>query len=46
MAIGLEDESLEDTANLPDPDVLSDEIAESLEIALEQINSIRSQIKE
>lgn len=40
----LKDDSLEDTANLPNPDVLADEIAESLEIALEQINSIRTQL--
>jgi len=31
----LKDESLEDSANLPDPDVLALEIAEELEAALE-----------
>ncbi len=41
----LKDDSLEDTANLPDPEVLADEIAESLEDALEQINSIRTQLQ-
>ena len=32
----LRDESLEDSANLPDPDVLAREIMEELEAALEQ----------
>jgi type I restriction enzyme M protein len=32
----LRDESLEDSANLPDPDLLALEIAEELEAALEQ----------
>ncbi len=36
----LRDESLEDSANLPDPDVLADEIAENLEAALEQFRGI------
>ena len=36
----LKDESLEDSDNLPDPDVLALEIAENLEAALEQFNSI------
>ena len=36
----LRDESLEDTANLPDPDVLAQEIVEDLQTALEQFGSI------
>ncbi len=36
----LRDESLEDTANLPDPDVLAQEIVEDLEAALEQFSEI------
>jgi len=40
----LKDESLEDTENLPDPDVLAAEIAENLESALEQFSSIRENL--
>ncbi len=36
----LRDESLEDSANLPDPDVLAKEIMEELEAALEQFKGI------
>jgi type I restriction enzyme M protein len=36
----LKDKSLEDSANLPDPDVLARDIAENLESALEQFESI------
>ena len=36
----LRDESLEDSANLPDPDVLAAEIAENLQAALEQFSGI------
>jgi type I restriction enzyme M protein len=36
----LRDESLEETANLPEPDVLATEIAEDLESALEQFRAI------
>jgi type I restriction enzyme M protein len=36
----LKDESLEDTENLPDPDILARDIAENLESALEQFKSI------
>lgn len=36
----LKDESLEDSENLPDPDVLAGEIVENLEAALEQFSSI------
>lgn len=34
------DESLEDTANLPDPEVIAAEIVEDLQAALEQFKSI------
>ena len=36
----LKEESLEDTENLPSPDILATEIAENLESALEQFNNI------
>jgi type I restriction enzyme M protein len=36
----LRDESLEETANLPEPDVLAAEIVEDLEAALEQFRTI------
>jgi hypothetical protein len=36
----LRDESLEDSANLPDPQVLAKEIANDLRSALEQIESV------
>ena len=36
----LRDESLEDTANLPEPDVLATEIVDDLESALEQFRAI------
>ena len=36
----LRDESLEDSANLPDPHVLAEEIADDLRSALEQIESV------
>ena|GEM_PF-1190872 len=35
----LKDESLEDTENLPDPDVLVGEIVENLQAALEQFST-------
>jgi type I restriction enzyme M protein len=41
----LKDESLEDTENLPAPEVLAAEIAENLESALEQFNSIIEELK-
>jgi type I restriction enzyme M protein len=41
----LRDESLEDSANLPDPDVLALEIAEELEAALEQFAAIAEDLK-
>ena len=42
----LRDESLEDTDNLPDPDVLALEIMENLEAALEQFSSIYEDLAE
>lgn len=41
----LKDESLEDSENLPDPDVLAREIAENLEAALAQFNSIYQELE-
>ncbi len=41
----LRDESLEDSANLPDPDVIAAEIAEDLEAALDQFSEIASDLK-
>ena len=41
----LRDESLEDSANLPDPHVLAEEIAEDLRDALEQIESVLTDLK-
>jgi type I restriction enzyme M protein len=42
----LRDESLEDSANLPDPHILAGEIAEDLESALEQIRDILGDLEE
>ncbi len=42
----LRDESLEDSENLPDPDVLALEIAEDLEAALELFSNITEQLEE
>ncbi len=36
----LKDESLEDSENLPEPDVIAQEIMENLEMALEQFSYI------
>jgi type I restriction enzyme M protein len=36
----LKDESLEDSENLPEPDVLAQKIVENLGVALEQFESI------
>lgn len=41
----LKDESLEDSANLPDPDVIAQEIAEDLQAALEQFSQIANDLK-
>ena len=42
----LRDESLEDTADLPDPDVLAAEIVEDLQAALEQFREIAEELGE
>ena len=42
----LRDESLEDTANLPEPDVLAAEIVEDLQAALEQFREIAEDLAE
>jgi type I restriction enzyme M protein len=42
----LKDDSLEDSENLPDPDVLAKDIIENLEAALEQFNSIATELGE
>ena len=41
----LRDESLEDSANLPDPHVLAEEIAEDLRDALGQIEGVLADLK-
>lgn len=43
---GLKDESLEDSANLPDPDVIAAEIAEGLQAALDQFSQIAADLKQ
>ncbi len=45
LDIWLKDESLEDSANLPDPDVLAAEIVEDLEAALQQFAAIATDLK-
>ena len=42
----LRDESLEDSANLPDPHVLAQEIADDLRSALEQIEDVLGDLEE
>jgi len=41
----LKDKSLEDSENLPEPDVLAQEIADDLQTALEQFASIAAELK-
>ena len=41
----LKDESLEDSANLPEPDVIAAEIAEDLQAALDQFSQIAADLK-
>ena len=41
----LKDESLEDSANLPAPEVIAREIADDLEAALEQFATIADDLK-
>jgi type I restriction enzyme M protein len=40
----LKDESLENSANLPDPDAIATEIAEDLQAALDQFSQIASDL--
>jgi len=42
----LRDESLEDMENLPEPEVLAQEIVENLEAALEQFRGIEEELGE
>jgi type I restriction enzyme M protein len=42
----LRDESLEDSANLPEPHVLAEEIADDLRAALEQIESVLADLQQ
>jgi type I restriction enzyme M protein len=42
----LRDESLEDSANLPDPDVIAAEIIEDLQAALEELQAISDELAE
>ena len=41
----LKDESLEDSANLPDPEIIAAEIVEDLEAALSQFATIATDLK-
>ena len=41
----LKDESLEDTENLPDPDIIANDIVENLETALELFGSISEELE-
>ena len=40
------DESLEDSANLPDPHILAEEIADDLRAALEQVEAVLGDLQE
>ena len=42
----LKDESLEDSDDLPDPDVLAGEIVDDLQTALEQFSAVLEGLKE
>jgi type I restriction enzyme M protein len=42
----LKDDSLEDSANLPEPHILAEEIADDLRAALEQIESVMSDLQQ
>ena len=46
LQLWLKDESLEDSANLPDPDVIAAEIVEDLQAALAQFAEIASDLKQ
>jgi type I restriction enzyme M protein len=45
-SLWLGDESLEDSANLPEPDVIAAEIAEDLQAALDQFAAIATDLKQ
>ena len=45
LQLWLKDESLEDSANLPDPDVIAAEVVEDLQAALAQFAEIASDLK-
>ena len=42
----LKDKSLEDSENLPEPDVLAQEIADDLQTALEQFSAIAAELRQ
>lgn len=42
----LKDKGLEDTGDLPEPDVLAEEIADDLQAALEQFQAIAEELGE
>jgi type I restriction enzyme M protein len=42
----LKDDSLEDTENLPEPDILASDIVENLGAALEQFRGIQEELEE
>ena len=42
----LKDKSLDDSENLPEPDVLAQEIADDLQTALEQFSAIAAELKQ
>ena len=42
----LRDKSLEDSDDLPDPDVIAQEIADDLQTALDQFQAIAAELKE
>ena len=44
--LAIEGRSLEDPEDLPDPDVLAQEIADDLQTALEQFSAIAEELKE
>ena len=41
----LKDKSLEDSENLPEPDVLAQEITDDLQTALEQFSAVSAELK-
>jgi len=45
IQLWLKDDSLEDSANLPDPDIIAAEIVEDLQAALAQFSEIANDLK-